>query len=78
MVCSKGALKYEERNWEKGMPLSEFCASAHRHLMEFMKGDLSEDHIAQCAWNLMCIIHFQELGLEELDDLPHYLPVEPT
>lgn len=71
-VCAKGAAKYEPRNWEKGMPLSEFVASADRHWMQFKKGMMDEDHIAQCAWNLMGIIHFQELGRTDLDDLPKY------
>lgn len=72
MVCAKGAEKYAPRNWEKGMPLSEFLASAERHLMQFKMGLTDEDHIGQCAWNLMCIIHFQELNVTELDDFPIY------
>lgn len=76
-ICAKGAEKYEPRNWEKGMPLSVFLESAERHLMQFKQGDMSEDHVGQAAWNLMCIIHFEELmkhGVHlELEDLPRYL-----
>lgn len=32
-----------------------------------------EDHLAAAAWNILCIIHHEELGQTELDDLPHYL-----
>ena len=31
----KGAMKYTDRNWEKGMPLSRFLDSAMRHLNDY-------------------------------------------
>ncbi len=71
-VFSKGAERYGQRNWEKGMPLSRYLASAERHLMQFKQGDLSEDHLAQAVWNLCAILHHQEVGPPGLDDLPHY------
>lgn len=71
-VFSKGAERYGQRNWEKGMPFSRYLASAERHLMQFKQGDLSEDHLAQAVWNLCAILHHQEVGPPGLDDLPHY------
>lgn len=71
-VFARGAEKYEERNWEKGMPLSRYLASAERHLMQFKQGDTDEDHLAQAVWNLCAILHHQEVGPPGLDDLPHY------
>lgn len=68
-----GAQKYAPRNWEKGMPFSRYLDSAERHLNKFKMGMTDEDHLAAAAWNIMCIIHHEELGQTELDDLPHYL-----
>jgi hypothetical protein len=77
-IYEKGAIKYEDRNWEKGCPLSRFLDSALRHLVQFMAGVGDEDHLGQCIWNLVAIVHFEELigaGLRPkgLDDLPRYL-----
>ncbi len=71
-VYERGATKYAARNWEKGQPFSRLLDSATRHLNSFAKGWVDEDHLAQAAWNLFCIMHFQEIGRVELDDMPHY------
>jgi hypothetical protein len=71
-VYSRGAQRYGDRNWEKGIPYSRYLASAERHLMQFKKGDVDEDHLAQTVWNLMAILHHQEAGPAGLDDLPNY------
>lgn len=76
-VMELGATKYGVRNWEKGMPLSVFLASATRHLNQFMLGESDEDHLAHCAFNLDAIMHGQEMlrrGVwpAEYNDLPDY------
>lgn len=69
-----GAKKYSDRNWEKGgIPFSRYLDSALRHLNKFTMGMTDEDHLAAAAWNILCIIHHQECGDIELDDMPHYL-----
>lgn len=68
-----GAMKYSERNWEKGMPFSRYLDSALRHLNKFTMGMDDEDHLAAACWNILAIIHHQEIGQLELDDLPHYM-----
>ncbi len=68
-LMERGAVKYGEWNWEKGMPFSRFFASAFRHLMQYWKGDRDEDHLAAVIFNLMAIIHFEEIGREDLNDL---------
>ena len=35
-----------------------------------------EDHLAAAAWNIFAIMHYQELGMWELDDMPHYIKGE--
>ncbi len=68
-----GARKYSDRDWEKGIPFSRYIDSAKRHIDKFIMGMEDEDHLAAAVWNLLCIIHHQELGQTELDDMPHYL-----
>ena len=74
----RGADKYDERNWEKGLPLSRHLNSAMRHLQNYLEGDRSEDHLSACVWNCFCIMHDMvmiERGLlpKSLDDLPNFL-----
>lgn len=57
----KGAAKYDEWNWAKGIPSSRCYESAVRHLMQFAQGLLNEDHLAAAAFNIMVIIHNQEV-----------------
>lgn len=81
IIMEKGAKKYDDRNWEKGIPLSRFIDSAKRHLDQFIEGYKDEDHLGQAIWNLAGLMHTQEMikrGLltESLNDLPNYLPEE--
>lgn len=68
-----GARKYADRNWEKGMPFSRYVDSAKRHLNKYVMGMEDEDHLAAACWNIIAIMHHQELGELEFDDMPHYL-----
>lgn len=49
-----------ERNWEKGMPFGRTLQSAFRHLFQYLEGYRDEDHLAAAAFNIMCLIHFEE------------------
>jgi hypothetical protein len=74
----RGAKKYSERNWEKGMPLTRILDSAERHLNQFKEGDRSEDHLAAVAWNIFAVIHIEEMVRrnqlpKEFNDLPNFL-----
>jgi hypothetical protein len=71
-VYERGSVKYADRNWEKGQKFSRCLDSALRHLNCFAMGWTDEDHVAQALWNLAAILHFQETGRTELDDMPHY------
>lgn len=70
-IYEKGAEKYDDRNWEKGMPHSVFIDSAVRHINQFIMGLEDEDHLAQAAWNLLAIMHLQYTH-PELNDMPKY------
>lgn len=82
-IFGKGAVKYGDRNWEKGMPLSRCLASALRHLHQWLMGETDEDHLGQFAWNARAMVHFDE-GMKrglyplELDDRPKYKVKRPT
>ncbi len=81
VVLQRGAEKYSPRNWEKGIPLSRFVDSALRHLMQYLEGRRDEDHAAQAAWNILGLIHTEEVierGLlpASLNDLPNYMPAQ--
>ena len=72
-----GALKYSDRNWEKGIKLSSFIDSGIRHYLDFLEGKRDEDHLAASMWNAQAAIHTEELikrGLlpKSLNDLPDY------
>ena len=89
----RGAEKYADRNWEKGMPFSVFIDSAMRHINAYLaiklaarqgKADLpydpldrGEDHLAAAAWNL-CALMQMEYTHPDLDDLAPSLAVAAT
>lgn len=74
----KGCQKYGDRNWEKGIPISNLVDSGLRHAVEFVLGYEDEDHLIAAIWNL---INAREILLridagilpEELDDLPYIM-----
>jgi hypothetical protein len=47
-----GANKYNDRNWERGLPLHCFQDSAERHMAQFKDGNREEDHLAAVLWNV--------------------------
>lgn len=76
-VYERGAEKYGDRNYEKGIPLSRYLDSGLRHLFQVISGATDEDHAAQAAWNILAFIQTQELiarGIlpKTLNDLPDY------
>lgn len=64
-----GAKKYEERNWEKGIPIHSFIDSGLRHIMCYMDGQTDEDHLCAATWNLMCAMWTEEKR-PDLQDIP--------
>lgn len=76
-LYERGAAKYGRANYMKGCPFSRTMQSALRHLMQYMEGDRSEDHLAACRWGCAAIMQYEEMikrGLlpADLDDLPRY------
>lgn len=49
----KGAVKYGDNNWKKGIPISRFLDSATRHLACVIDGKDDENHLISAIWNLV-------------------------
>ncbi len=67
-----GVQKYEERNWEKGIPIHSFIDSGLRHIMNYLDGKTDEDHLCAATWNLMCAMWTEEKR-PDLQDIPSRL-----
>lgn len=53
---TKGAKKYSARNWEKANSqeeLDRFKESALRHMMQWLSGNIEEDHASAVMFNIM-------------------------
>lgn len=48
-----GAKKYEERNWQKGIPVHSFIDSASRHFLKYIYGETDENHDIAFVWNIV-------------------------
>lgn len=64
-----GAMKYSDRNWEKGMPLHCFVDSGVRHYLKFMRDDEDEPHDRAFLWNMLGLI-WTHNNHPDLIDLP--------
>lgn len=71
-----GAIKYGDRNWEKGIPQHSFIDSAIRHTLKYMMGMRDEDHLIAAAWNLLCLAETEEIH-PEMMDIPNAKPQMP-
>lgn len=49
----QGAIKYSERNWQKGIPLHSFIDSGVRHLLKHWDGWRDEHHDRAFVWNML-------------------------
>lgn len=67
--CERGALKYGERNVEKGIPLHSLIDSAIRHLSCYMRGMDDEPHLVSALWNIAFAI-WTEKNKPEMQDIP--------
>jgi hypothetical protein len=65
-VFTKGAEKYEDHNWEKGMNWSSMLASCKRHIAAWEMGtnidtESGLSHLAHAAWNIMGLISYSKI-----------------
>lgn len=59
-AMAKGARTHGEGNWMKGIPVSHCLNHALKHIVQYMEGDTSEDHLGHAVCNLMMACHFDE------------------
>jgi hypothetical protein len=73
-VLTRGAEKYAERNWERGMKWSICQGSMMRHLARMAKGEIRDPesglpHTAHIACNALFLGAYELRGLSRLDDI---------
>lgn len=68
--CEDGAIKYGERNVDKGIPQHSLIDSAIRHLVKYIHNEEDESHLRAAAWNILWALE-QETTHKELNDLPN-------
>lgn len=76
LTAEEGTVKYEDRNWERGCPFSEFVNRVLIHLNDYMQGKRDEDHLAHAMWGIQAIIHLEET-MPWLNDMPQYKINQP-
>lgn len=67
-VYGRGALKYEDRNWEKGYRWSLSVGALRRHLARWLQGESIDPetgayHLAQVAWHAAALFIFELRGI---------------
>jgi len=67
--CEQGAIKYGERNVEKGIPIHSLIDSATRHLSCYLRGMNDEPHLRAALWNVAFAI-WMEQNRPEMQDIP--------
>lgn len=69
---TKGASKYGPRNWQHANSVEElerFRRSAFRHFVQWMEGDVDEDHAAAVWFNVNAAEYVRQ-QLEDREDSP--------
>lgn len=64
----KGAVKYDDHNWTKGIPSSRAMDSMLRHNNQYREGDRTEDHLAAIVFNA-AVIMFNEDVCTDFHDM---------
>ena len=59
-----GAKRYGENKCQKVIPIKRVLDSAIRHMVKYMLGDRSEDHIIAAAWNCFVIAHTEDMIMD--------------
>lgn len=55
-LYGRGAVKYDARNWEQANSIAELeriKSSAFRHFMQWLTGEVDEDHAAATMFNII-------------------------
>jgi hypothetical protein len=79
-VYGRGARKYDDRNWEKGIEFSKLYGALQRHLLLWWTGEEidpedGQHHLASVAWHAFALLELGETH-PELDDRPRKVNLE--
>lgn len=79
LVYTKGAAKYGDHNWERGICYRRLYAAARRHINAFLKGmkydEIGTHHLANAIVNLQMMLEFELRGQSsDLDNLTRSPP----
>ena len=75
--CENGAIKYGERNVDKGIPQHSFIDSGMRHLFKYLRGDKDENHLVAALWNIAWAVE-QDVTKPQMQDIPSRLVGEQS
>ena len=73
--CEQGAIKYNERNVDKGIPISSLMDSAFRHMAKYMEGMTDENHLIAAMWNLAWAVQF-DTTKPDMQNIPNRMKPE--
>lgn len=64
---AEGASKYEERNYEKGLPLHCYIDSGLRHYIKHLREDTDERHDRAFLWNMASALYCVDFTPDFID-----------
>ena len=75
-VYTRGAKKYDDHNWRKGIAWNRILGAMFRHLLWYMAGETydpedGQHHLSSIAWGANTLMEY-EVTHPELDD--RYIP----
>lgn len=79
-VYTMGAVKYADRNWEKGMAWGRIFSAINRHLWAFWSGeDIDKEsglpHTVHAAWGCFALTEYLRTR-RAFDDRPKTIPLD--
>jgi len=77
-LYERGAAKYGDNNWQKGIPSTCYMESALRHLFKYLDGHRDEDHLAACVFNVFGLMWNEVVTTEQHDLKQGQRKVEAT
>lgn len=81
LVYGLGAMKYAERNWEKGTAWSDLLSAMHRHIQKWTAGESfdpdGQHHLASVVFHALALMTY-EVSCPHQDDRGKIRPVAQT
>jgi len=79
-LYGRGAEKYAERNWERGIHFSKLFGALLRHAIKYWAGETfdkedGQHHLASVAWMAFAMMELEDTH-PELDDRPRKVELE--